>query len=187
MMKKNGGNMGFGKNTDTVIGADIILEKATLKGGGVVRIDGQFSGTIDIQGHIAIGETGEVEGDMHAESALIAGKYRGNLNIQEVLHVTSTAALSGRVESGKLIVDEGAVFNEVTTVSKPESAASKAKTDDSSGNPKPDKASGKSKTEDIFGNPKPDKASGKSKTEDIFGNPKPDKAFGKSKKDDIFG
>ena len=125
-MKKNGGYSGSGKNVDTVIGEEIIFENAILKGGGVIRIDGKLSGTVDINGHISIGETGVVEGDVCADNALIAGTYKGSLNIQGVLHVTSTAVISGRVESGKLIVDEGAIFNEVTTLAKPDAAAAKA-------------------------------------------------------------
>ena len=98
-------------STGTVIGSGIIIEGAVLKGSGVIRIDGEFHGTVDIKGHVILGETGQVSGDVFAESALFAGKYQGNLHIKETLHVTSTAVLTGRIDTGKIIIDEGGIFN----------------------------------------------------------------------------
>jgi cytoskeletal protein CcmA (bactofilin family) len=99
------------KNTDTVIGEGIIFEEALLKGCGVIRIDGRLSGTIDIEGHIILGETGLVSGDVNADSALLAGRFQGNLYIENTLHMTASSIVSGKIETGKLIIDEGAVLN----------------------------------------------------------------------------
>ena len=106
----------FGTNTATVIGAEAVFESATLKGGGSIRIDGRFLGTIDIKGHIVLGETGVLDGEVQADSALFAGKYKGDLRIKDTLCLASTADITGRIEAGKLIVDEGAIFNGVCNV-----------------------------------------------------------------------
>ena len=106
------------KNTDALIGTGLIIEKALIKGSGAIRIDGSLTGTIDIQGRIILGETGVINGDIHADSALLAGKYSGNLNIEGTLHLTATADVTGRIESGKLIVDEGALFDGTFNVPK---------------------------------------------------------------------
>jgi cytoskeletal protein CcmA (bactofilin family) len=106
------------KNTDTIIGEGIIFENALLKGSGVIRIDGKLSGTIDIEGHIILGETGFVSGDITADSALFAGQYQGTLSIRDTLHMTASAVLSGKVETAKLIIDEGAVLNGTCSVTK---------------------------------------------------------------------
>ena len=98
------------KNTDTIIGEGIIFEEALLKGAGVIRIDGKFTGKIDIEGHIILGESGIVLGEVIADSALFAGKYQGDLSIRGTLHLTATSVLSGRIETGKLIIDEGATL-----------------------------------------------------------------------------
>ena len=99
------------KSTSTVIGEGIIIENAVLKGAGVIRIDGKFSGNIEIEGHIILGEKGSVIGDIHAGSALFAGKYEGNLTIADTLHLTPGAYVTGLVDTGKIIIDEDAVFN----------------------------------------------------------------------------
>jgi len=111
------------KNTDTIIGEGIIFENAYLRGSGVIRIEGRFSGSIDIQGHIILGETGAVSGDLCADSALFAGNYQGSLSIRDTLHLTATAVLTGNVETAKLIIDEGAVLNGSCSVMKPGSSA----------------------------------------------------------------
>jgi len=106
------------RNTDTVIGEGIVLEDALLKGKGVVRIDGKFSGTIDIEGHLIVSRSGGVNGRINAGSALFAGKYEGDLHITDTLHLTSSAVLTGQIKTGKLIIDEGAVFNGACNVEK---------------------------------------------------------------------
>ena len=106
------------KNMDTIIGEGIFFENAMLKGNGVIRIDGKFSGTIDIEGHIILGETGLINGDICADSALFAGNYQGTLSIRDTLHMTATAVLTGKVETAKLIIDEGAVLNGTCNVIK---------------------------------------------------------------------
>ena len=111
MMQKKQSMAVISKNTDTVIGEGIIFEEALLKGSGVIRIDGRFSGTIDLEGHIILGETGFVSGDVTADSALFAGRFQGNLYIENILHMTASSVLTGKIETGKLIIDEGAVLN----------------------------------------------------------------------------
>ena len=118
MSKKMQGLTAAHKGTGTVIGEGVVLEKATLNGSGVVRIDGEFTGTIDINGHIVLGETGILNGDVRAETALFAGKYQGNLHIKSTLHIASTADLTGQVESAKLIIDEGATLSGTCNVPK---------------------------------------------------------------------
>jgi len=115
-MKKQ--SMAISKNTDTVIGEGIIFEEALLKGSGVIRIEGKFTGTISVEGHIILGEAGFVSGDVSADSALFAGKYQGNLQIRGTLHMTATAVLTGKVETGKLIIDEGAALNGTCNVTR---------------------------------------------------------------------
>ena len=117
-MQKKQNTAGYEKNTDTIIGEGIVFENTLLKGSGVIRIDGTLSGNVDIDGHVILGETGLVNADINADSALFAGRFQGNLFIRNTLHMTATAVLSGKVEAGKLIVDEGATLNGTFSVVK---------------------------------------------------------------------
>ena len=118
MLLKKQNLAAISKNMDTVIGEGIIFEDALLKGSGVIRIDGTFNGKIDIEGHVILGETGDIKGDIIADSALFAGKYQGNLTIRGTLHLTATSNLSGVVEAGNLVIDEQAVIRGTCNVTK---------------------------------------------------------------------
>jgi cytoskeletal protein CcmA (bactofilin family) len=113
------------RTTDTVIGKGIIFERALLKGSGVVRIDGCFTGTIDIKGHVILGETCSVNGEIYADSGLFAGRYQGQLHIRGALHLTKSANVTGNIESVKLIMDEGAIFNGTCNIPSPEGSGGK--------------------------------------------------------------
>ena len=106
------------KKTDTVLSEEIIFEQGLIKGCGTVRIDGKFSGTINIEGHVVLGETGVIEGSITSDTAVLAGKLNGDVFIKDTLRATSTADISGKIEAGKLIVDEGAVFDGTFNITK---------------------------------------------------------------------
>jgi cytoskeletal protein CcmA (bactofilin family) len=95
----------------TIVGRGISLEIVSLTGAGDIRVDGRLSGNINIDGNMFVGDTGAVAGIVKAESAQVAGNFEGNLTVVNGLHLMSTAALTGNVETGKIVVDEGAVFN----------------------------------------------------------------------------
>jgi cytoskeletal protein CcmA (bactofilin family) len=109
------------KNTGTVIGQGILIENATLTGCGVIRIDGEFSGNIDIQGRVILGETGNLRGNVKAESALFAGIYKGDICITNTLHLVSTANLDGHIETGKIVIEEGAIISATCNTISPDS------------------------------------------------------------------
>ena len=106
--------------TGTVLGKGITLEGALLKGKGEIRIEGSFSGAIDIEGNVVLGETGIIIGEMRATSAQIAGKYEGDLHIMNTLSLLPTAKLFGKIESEKLNIDEGAIIKGTCNVGKVE-------------------------------------------------------------------
>ncbi|MCL2808319.1 MAG: polymer-forming cytoskeletal protein [Coriobacteriia bacterium] len=93
----------------TTLGEGVIFEGAMLKGKGPILIKGKFSGTINIDGHVILSETGVITGEVRAGSAVFGGTHEGDLLVKNTLHITPTANLSGKIESGKIIIDEGAV------------------------------------------------------------------------------
>jgi len=103
-------------SADTVIGAGIIIEGTKVTGAGMFCVEGKLSGTIDITGRVLLGQSGTIEGDIHADSAMLSGEFTGNLFISNTLHLTSTAVVTGEVTSGKMIVDEGAVLSGTCSV-----------------------------------------------------------------------
>ncbi len=92
------------------IGSGTFLE-GLIETSGSLRVDGRVKGTIKSNDAVTIGSAGEVIGDVYARSAIIGGKVEGNVIVQEKLILESTSILNGNLRAGKLIIDEGALFN----------------------------------------------------------------------------
>ena len=92
----------IGKKTSFV--GDIISE-------GDFRIDGKVEGTIKTIGRVVIGKSGSVSGKVECNNADIEGKFSGELIVNSLLTLKTTAAISGDVIISKLSVEPGAEFN----------------------------------------------------------------------------
>ncbi len=82
-----------------------------IKSEGDFRIDGKVEGTIKTSGRVVIGQEGSVDGTIECTNADIEGKFSGNLNVDQLLSLKTTAYISGEVILGKLSVEPGATFN----------------------------------------------------------------------------
>ncbi len=76
-----------------------------------IRIDGKFNGDLTCKSKIIIGASGEFEGNIDCRQAVIEGKFKGYIKVQELLEVKDSGKLSGDVETSKLIVESGAIFD----------------------------------------------------------------------------
>lgn len=76
-----------------------------------IRVDGTIKGKLICDSRVIIGPTGFVDGEIRCKSAVIEGKFKGNLEVAELLNVRERANISGEVVTNKLIVQSGAVFN----------------------------------------------------------------------------
>lgn len=92
----------IGKNTSIV--GDVISE-------GDFRIDGKVEGTVNTTGRVVIGKSGSASGKVECNNADIEGKFSGELLVNSLLTLKSTAKISGNVIISKLSVEPGAEFN----------------------------------------------------------------------------
>jgi cytoskeletal protein CcmA (bactofilin family) len=93
-----------------LIGVGTTVE-GKIRSQGSMRIDGKLVGEIAVSESIAIGITGEVEGNITARNITVGGKVRGNIHAGEKLVFEGKAAIKGDVRAAKLVVDEGASFD----------------------------------------------------------------------------
>ncbi len=75
------------------------------------RIDGQFEGNLTTTAKIVLGEKGVLDGNIKCGNAEILGKVSGDLVVENLLSVKSSASIDGNVVIGKLSIEPGAVFN----------------------------------------------------------------------------
>lgn len=83
----------------------------TLEATQDVRVAGRVTGRVRAGGRIIVAAGGHVEGDLEAAGAEIAGTVLGDVTVSERLVLRPTARLEGHVTAGRLIVEEGAIFN----------------------------------------------------------------------------
>ena len=75
-----------------------------------VRIDGRFQGEISSENTLIVGESGEIQADIHSSTVIVSGTVVGNIKAARkvVLHKTST--IEGNIETVSLVVEEGATL-----------------------------------------------------------------------------
>lgn len=105
--QKNNSNDNFSANT---IQNGTIIE-GQIKSESSIRIDGVLNGTIETKAKLVIGKTGKITGDVICHNASIEGQIVGQVNVQDLLHLKSTATINGDILTKKLVVDEGASFD----------------------------------------------------------------------------
>ncbi len=77
---------------------------------GAVRIDGVFSGEIETQGTLMIGETAEVKAKIHASQIIIEGLIRGEIIASNSLEIHDSARVYGNLLCPSLMIQKGAIF-----------------------------------------------------------------------------
>ena len=109
---------------ETVVGPGCILE-GTLRSDGNLRLDGTFTGTLEITGNILVGETARIEADINARNISIAGMVRGNVTGNKV-QLLRTARVWGDIIATALTTEEGAFIEGKIAMTRPASVAEPA-------------------------------------------------------------
>ena len=78
---------------------------------GLLRIDGDFSGTVRTEGKVLVGKNGRAECTVYAGTVVVGGILRGNVFANEKVVILSTGIVLGNIHSPRFIVEEGVIFN----------------------------------------------------------------------------
>src|SRR5690606_19906776 len=109
---------------ETVLGANSTLE-GTLRSSANIRLDGTFTGTLEITGNVLVGETAKITADINARNISIAGAVRGNISGKKV-QLLRTGRVWGDIHAAALTTEEGAFIDGKITMAPPEGAAKRA-------------------------------------------------------------
>ena len=116
--------LGFGKDSDRRVsppalerGLTAVLELGVEVEGkmqissGTVRLNTTFKGDIAGQGAVVVGEQGEVEASIQANSITIRGKVKGAVRAAEKLEIQEHGVLLGDIDTPVLIIEAGGYFD----------------------------------------------------------------------------
>lgn len=100
---------------DPVKELNMIASGTTVEGKirtqGSVRVDGKVIGEVTAGEALAVGQTGEIEGNVAAKNVTVSGKIRGSINVAEKAVLEGKAVIKGDLRAARLVIDEGAVFD----------------------------------------------------------------------------
>lgn len=94
---------------ETILGGNSTLE-GTLRSVANVRLDGMFTGTLEITGNVLVGETAKINADINAKNISIAGAVRGNVTGKKV-QLLRTGRIWGDIHAQALTTEEGAFID----------------------------------------------------------------------------
>lgn len=108
---KNSAHMDDSKTKiSTIIGENTVFD-GDIKSPDAIRIDGILNGNCTCQRQLIIGPTGQLTGNISAESTIISGKVNGDVAVRGKMELMSTGKLIGNITARSLVIDEDAFFD----------------------------------------------------------------------------
>jgi cytoskeletal protein CcmA (bactofilin family) len=98
------------KGLHTIIGEGTFLE-GTITVPHSVRIDGTLKGKLETSETLTVGNSGRIEADIVAKSAIIGGSVKGNLSVEDRVELETNSSLIGDLKTRDLVINEGATFH----------------------------------------------------------------------------
>lgn len=94
---------------ETIVSSAMRVE-GELKSNGNIKIDGIVSGKVHTAADLMIGSNAQIDADLIANNALVAGVVKGNVTVKNSLLILETGKLIGNISCANLGIKEGAYF-----------------------------------------------------------------------------
>ena len=91
---------------NSIVGAGTFF-KGQIDVSGLLRIDGDLSGSVKTNGRVIIGRTGRVDCTVDAASVVVGGVFRGSIYASEKVIALETAIIIGNIFTPRLIAESG--------------------------------------------------------------------------------
>lgn len=108
MIKKPFGDEGGGASITTISRETTITGTLDVK--GPLIVDGVIKGKILCNDSVTVGPNGNVEAEIEADTAIIAGRMKGNINSTGKIELQAKCEMEGDLRTKSLIIEQGAVF-----------------------------------------------------------------------------
>ena len=98
-----------------------------LKSQGNIKIDGIVAGKVHTSADLMVGPNAQIDADLIAANALIAGVVKGNITVKGSLVILETARIIGNISCGTLGIRDGAFFSGACRMNEPKTVSIEAK------------------------------------------------------------
>lgn len=99
--------IGAGARPLSSFGAGLLIE-GNITGNGDLHLDGTVRGDVKV-GHLIVGESGNIEGKVEAETIEVRGRIVGSITGKQI-KLQATAYVEGDITHDQLAIDVGAFF-----------------------------------------------------------------------------
>jgi cytoskeletal protein CcmA (bactofilin family) len=90
-------------------------KNTTFSGGlvfeGLVRIDGNFEGTVKTPDVLVVANSGKVKAEIEVGVARISGYFEGTIVAKEKVELLKPANVNGTIKTKAITIEEGVTFN----------------------------------------------------------------------------
>jgi len=84
--------------------------KGELEFEDTMRIDGRFNGRIVSKNELIVGESANIEGDIHVGHIAISGTVIGKIVADQKVEIHRNGKVYSDIDTPALIIEEGAIF-----------------------------------------------------------------------------
>ena len=82
-----------------------------LEATGTFRVDSAVKGTLSSDDTLVLGEHATVEGHIHGNFVMIAGRFDGIIHARGRVEIQPNAIVTGEIHSPCLVIEPGAIFD----------------------------------------------------------------------------
>lgn len=82
-----------------------------ISGQGVVRVEGQFEGSIQAGDAVIISKNAKVKAEISAKDVFIAGEFSGTIEAAGIVHIANRAVVTAKIQAKGLDLAAGAFFD----------------------------------------------------------------------------
>lgn len=137
MFVKKNDNKNNGKSAPNSGAVTTIADGTTINGDleaeTNLRIDGNIIGNVYCKAKIVLGESGIIQGDVHAGNADVFGTINGNLISKDLVCLKPKSTVNGNINTDRLQIEPDATFNgqcKMTSDQSSEASSSKVRAND---------------------------------------------------------
>jgi cytoskeletal protein CcmA (bactofilin family) len=84
--------------------------KGELEFEDTMRIDGSFNGKITSKNELIVGDSAQIEGDIHVGRIAISGTVTGKIVADQRVEIHRNGKVYSDIDTPALIIEEGAIF-----------------------------------------------------------------------------
>ena len=92
-----------------ILASDVEIE-GELTFAEELLFDGKLKGEILSDGHLTVGQSARIEGDVVTRTVTVRGTVTGNITVTDRCELKASSTLTGDLKASRILIEEGATF-----------------------------------------------------------------------------